>query len=448
MASLSDILDEDLLIDLAGEIYFDRGVGYYEAGRVRSLAQYGDRISADVMGTETYQVQLWLEDEELLSRCTCPLGVDGLFCKHCVAVGLAWIAEPPPYRPEGEAPKSAGTTMEDVREYLARQDREALVRLILDKAMEDSRWRDYLLRKAASCQEGGADINTIRRSLRNTIAIGDFVDYYEAGGYADEVQSVLDSLEDLMDEGYASDVVELCEEAIDLLEDALNSIDDSDGHMTPIMEDMQDLHYQACKMAQPNPHALAERIFQMELTSGFGFFYNALDTYADVLGEEGLQTYRELVDAEWQQLPELTSQAGYRFDYRRSQLSRMKEKLVAATGSFKDLVAVMAKDLSSPARYLQIARLYQERGKTNEAIAWAEDGLTAFADSYRTGQLGDFLIAEYEKQGRYDDAVELVWQDFSRMPSLNIYQRLKQQADKAGAWDEWREKAIARTRNH
>lgn len=108
MATLSDILDEDLLCDLAGEVYFERGVRYFEQDRVRSLAQYDEHITAEVMGTETYQVHLWLQDHELLSRCSCPLGVDELFCKHCVAVGLAWIDEPPPtVRPKTSPPKSA-----------------------------------------------------------------------------------------------------------------------------------------------------------------------------------------------------------------------------------------------------------------------------------------------------------------------------------------------------
>lgn len=203
MATLSDILDADLLMDLAGDRYFQRGVDYFERGLVHSMAQYDERIVAEVYGTEIYQIQLWLEGTDLLSRCSCPLGVDGLFCKHCVAVGLAWISEPPPYRREQETPKKAGTTMEDVRDYLTRQERDTLVQMILDQAMDDARWRDQLLLKAAFSQPGGADINTFRRTLRNAIATGDFVDYYAAAGYAEEVQTAIDGLEELLDEGYA-----------------------------------------------------------------------------------------------------------------------------------------------------------------------------------------------------------------------------------------------------
>ncbi|MFG6095008.1 hypothetical protein SPB21_07145 [Leptothoe sp. ISB3NOV94-8A] len=448
MATLSDVLDEDLLINLAGDRYFERGVGYFERGFVSSLAQYEERITAEVHGTETYQVQLWLQDGNLLSRCTCPLGVEEIFCKHCVAVGLAWIAEPPPSPPTGEAPARVGTTMEDVRHYLAQQERETLVRMILDKAMGDARWREQLLMKAASSQTGGADITTFRRALKNAIPIGDFVDYYAAVSYADSVQSAINGLEDLLESGYASDVVELSEEAITLLEDALNSVDDSDGHLGMIIDQVQDLHHRACEETQPDPNALAERLFHMELGSGYGLFHNALESYADILGDEGRETYQQLVDAEWDRLPEIGKEKHHSFNYRRSQLNRMKETLVAATANLEELVTVIAKDLSQPSRYLQIARLYQDTDQTEKAIAWAEQGLNEFKDDYFTGQLGDFLIAAYEQQNRFDDAIKIVWQDFANRPSLQLYQKLKQHADKAHDWSKWRDRALDHIRQN
>ena len=163
--------------------------------------------------------------------------------------------------------------MDDVRQYLARQEHDTLVQMILNQAMEDSTWREKLLMRAASSHPGGADINTFRRALQNAITTGDFVDYYEAASYAEAVQNAVDGLEDLLDQGYASEVVELSEEAIRLLEDALNHVDDSDGNLNLIMDQLPELHHQACEVAHPDPRALATRLFHLELESGFGFFY-------------------------------------------------------------------------------------------------------------------------------------------------------------------------------
>ncbi|WP_448571231.1 SWIM zinc finger family protein [Trichothermofontia sp.] len=53
MTTLSERLDEGSLRDLAGDRSFQRGVNYFEEGRVHALAQYGDRITAKVYGTHT-----------------------------------------------------------------------------------------------------------------------------------------------------------------------------------------------------------------------------------------------------------------------------------------------------------------------------------------------------------------------------------------------------------
>ncbi|NET49362.1 MAG: hypothetical protein F6K09_11675, partial [Merismopedia sp. SIO2A8] len=307
MPTFSTILDQDWLRELAGDRYFQRGVDYFDRGLVHSLAQYDGQITADVHGTEVYQVSLWLDGDDLQYRCTCPLGVDDLFCKHCVAVGLAWIAEPPPYRPDREAPAQKGTTMEDVRQYLGRQPQETLVNLILNRAMEDSRWREQLLMKAAAKQPEGADINTFRRSLRNAIIPDGFIDYYRARDYADDVQSVVNGLEDLLDKGYANDVIDLCEEAITLFETAYNSIDDSYGHVGYVTDQLQDLHYRACEDGTPDPHDLAHRLFSLEVESGYGFFFKAIEKYCDLLGKDGLKTYGQIVDAEWNSFADIGS---------------------------------------------------------------------------------------------------------------------------------------------
>jgi uncharacterized Zn finger protein len=77
---------------LAGDLWFDRGEAYFEQGRVRDLKEHQGKVTATVAGTHEYNVRLWIHRGEIASSCTCPLGDDEQFCKHCVAVALAWIA--------------------------------------------------------------------------------------------------------------------------------------------------------------------------------------------------------------------------------------------------------------------------------------------------------------------------------------------------------------------
>ncbi len=72
------------MLELAGETYFERGEGYHRGGHVHDLVEHAGIVVAKVAGTEDYRVRLWAKDG-LDFSCDCPLGLDGEFCKHCVA---------------------------------------------------------------------------------------------------------------------------------------------------------------------------------------------------------------------------------------------------------------------------------------------------------------------------------------------------------------------------
>jgi len=54
------------------------------------------RLVAQVTGKQAYRVSIWINGDRLGYVCSCPAGADGDFCKHCVAVAIAWVEQPPP----------------------------------------------------------------------------------------------------------------------------------------------------------------------------------------------------------------------------------------------------------------------------------------------------------------------------------------------------------------
>ena len=84
-------LERGTLHRMAGARSFERGEDYFLNGQVKALTEDEGTITAKVQGTRPYQVELWIEEDDLEYSCTCPVGADGEFCKHCVAVGLAWL---------------------------------------------------------------------------------------------------------------------------------------------------------------------------------------------------------------------------------------------------------------------------------------------------------------------------------------------------------------------
>jgi hypothetical protein len=117
VSNLVENLTRDVMLELAGESYFERGEDYHRGGHVHDLVEHAGVVVARVAGTEDYRVRLWAEDD-LVFTCDCPLGLDGEFCKHCVAAGLAWFEDD-----FLENAPGGSATMHDVHTYLEKQER-------------------------------------------------------------------------------------------------------------------------------------------------------------------------------------------------------------------------------------------------------------------------------------------------------------------------------------
>jgi hypothetical protein len=261
--------------------------------------------------------------------------------------------------------------------------------------------------------------------------------------YAHGIHDAIDSMDELLREGRANEVVDLTEHALSVVERALQSVDDSDGYMGGILERLQELHLAACKKAKSDPRQLARRLWEWELSGEWDVFSGAVETYAGVLGREGIAAYRQLADAEWAKLPAVGPRGADRRDHaRRFRITRAMEALARQTGDVEAVVAVKRRDLSSPYNYLQIAETYKAARKHDMALEWAERGVDAFPDRTDT-RLREFLAGEYHRRKRHDEAMAIIWAEFAESAQLEQYRLLKEHAARTGSWNVWRDKAIA-----
>src|SRR5829696_8267429 len=82
---------------------FARGEAYFKDGRVQSLAAHEGTCTAIVRGQDDYSVTLSSSEREINYSCDCPIGLEGEFCKHLVAVGLASLNSAPDRRQAQQA---------------------------------------------------------------------------------------------------------------------------------------------------------------------------------------------------------------------------------------------------------------------------------------------------------------------------------------------------------
>lgn len=438
MASvLESVLNRESLLGLAGDRYFERGEGYHLEGRVRSLVEHEGTIVAKVLGTEEYRVRLQARDGGLDYSCDCPLGTDGEFCKHCVAVGLAWLEE-------GRGVAEEPVTMDDVRAYLEEREKDELVGIVMEQAMEDERLRERLLLRAARTGGGTPDTAALHRAIDRAVEPPD--DFWGHGSpwdYARKLESLVESLADLLKEGFAGETIESSEYAISEIEEKAMDFD-ADGSVHGVLEALEEVHHAACLEARPNPEALARRLFEWEMSGHYDTFYGAVERYADVFGEDGLAEYRRLAGEEWAKLPTRGPDRAVSWSYNRRK-SRLTGIMRALANDIEELVAVESKDLSRPQAYLRIAGIYQEAGDADKALEWAEEGVWVFPDEKHPG-LRNFVIEGYHERDRHEEAMDLAWERYAERPRLDGYQRLKSHADRVGGWETWREKALAAVR--
>jgi uncharacterized Zn finger protein len=438
---LNDLISRTTLGDLAGNAAFQLGEHYFAAGAVGALSASQEGISARVQGTRTYRVELRIDDGALTGACNCPRADDGYFCKHCVALGLAWLAENVVLPQPSPAKGRRRDPFADIRQYLGTLTPQALIDIVLDVTQRDDRlYRSLLLKADRSA--GGANISsTLRQAIDRATQIDDFIDWREVAAFADTLDQVVDSLAQLLTRPNCIMLVDLAEHAIVRIEDAMQKIDDSSGAIGEILYRLGGLHLKACVMAQADPAALAERLFRFEMTLPFGVCDFDAQTYRDALGTDGLCHYRELAEAAWSKLTPRAATANH--DPHRTAVTRIMEQLAEASGNVDELVAIKAMDLSYPYDYLRIATILADAGQPDKALAWAEKGMQAFPEK-TDNRLRDFLVQAYLALQRNDEALQLTWIQFEEQGTLEHYKKLSDVTGQLGLWPAQRERALAR----
>jgi len=439
------LTDAALEREAYGKSYY-RGQWYFEHGMVESLSEFGGKLTARVRGSELYQVRLWSE-AGLAHECSCPVGADGLFCKHCVAAGLEWLARQADGEPldEGEVEsKPDRVTHNELRAYIEKQDRATLVDVLWRQVEQDPELAERLAMRAAVSRPGGPGKAYLRKVITDATRPHSGLYGRATTAFAEGIRNALEPVRALADSGRGTEALELAEYALGRVMKAMGNADDSnDGCMGDLLAEAQDLHAAACRAARPEPKALARRLFATAMDSDWNVFAHAAEVYADVLGPTGIAEYRRLAEGAWQRLPPLKpgrDKSDNEF-VRRFTITAIMESLAKVSGDIEELVRVKARDLSGAFCFLEIAQVYQGAGLADKALEWAEKGLAAFP-SETDSRLREFLFDEYLRRGRENEAMNLAWAEFTDDPTAEAYQELKKQAERVKQWPTWREEAL------
>ena len=433
VSQLLDIFDASTVHRLTTDRVIRRGEQYRDSGAVVITALSTTTVTADVQGTHRYEVRLDASGDPDW-RCSCPAAVDGDFCKHCVAVAaeLAMIAagrtEPPLVLPASAQPartpssgSAAGThdrrtEQQRIVEYLRELPTDRLVDLVVEQADGNWKLREQLLLAADDESDRPVDIETWIRRIDDAMFVDDYVGGRAADAWASNIFFVLDALDDLLGSGYAAAVILLAEHAFRSVERAVGYIDDSNtGCLRDISERAGDLHFRACELRPPDPVALARSLIDLELNSELEGLYQAVNGYADLLGDVGLAEYGRLLKC--------LGSGSDRSD-RGYTVKSMRRAYASALNDIDALIAELGKD-PAPGDVVTIMDALVGAGRVDEAIKAGRAGIERLrSQRYPMSQVIDALAALLTQRGDVIGAIELRRDAFEDAPTLSTLQRL------------------------
>ena len=425
VAIAGNICTEADLLAVAGQRSFDRGTAYLDA--VDDLTIFGDQITASVRGTDEYIVMLTLGGSaRVTGTCDCPYGQEGFFCKHCVAVGLAFLRDARSSRGKGR--KRAATTDEakivGLHSWLNSLSREHLLMLVLDQLVDDDDWRRRLELRAATA---AADVEAIVARLYALLDPTEFGDYGyveegEARRYARRVETAAAIVDDLVSSGNPAEAVAIAEYAITTVAASYRWAFDPASAIWDAGSKLIAIHLAASAAVASDgpdpglPGFLAERMLSTD-----DFPDVDIASYLDPLGTSGLEALRESLTTAWQEAPD------------KWQPKEALADLLKAVGDTDALVHVLtSRPPPNEMLRLHAAKELLAVGRADEAVAYAKPGLGTGGHSSQ--ELADFVVQCYLATDRPSQALDVRRDVFAARRDMASYERLRQTAEHVQDW--------------
>lgn len=187
----------------------ERGYDYYCENAVENMVASGDVIRADVIGTEDYEVEIFLDHGEVSDMyCSCPYAAGGDYCKHMAAVLYEWTEEMQDADYPEEGMEAEGELFVRPSTVDAYKKKAAAIKKLVEEADVDM-VRTYLASVLVENEKllvrfyNTVNERTTEEDMQRYMAqidhIADrylgrerFISYYKANGFISELEEILD----------------------------------------------------------------------------------------------------------------------------------------------------------------------------------------------------------------------------------------------------------------
>ena len=469
--ALLQALSDGALKAASNAAIFKRGQAYAQSDAVQAVEQEAGPVPAaraTVMGTQPYEVEVWVDEGAVGGQCDCPNAEDGWFCKHQVALAMVWRGliggevPAPDETARGKTAAAAATaakrarTVEDRREALAEflrsQDAQVMAQRLLELADRDPAVERELQqwRKLSEVQRGAAGLTELKALATQILAPGrDFLDWRQTFGYAQRAADVLPLLAQTRARN-PEDALALGLHALRRAWAAMEQADDSGGDIGGLARAVGDEWVEALRAAGPRPGAFGDSYLQVLLDDPMMSFDTAAAEAA--MGDAARERFTRSLAARWRAAKDavLAARAAHaakvaearRLKRREPHYDRHNERpaglltlehlylrRLEADGDIDGALAVLREDLPAAGTYGAVTAFLERHGRLREAFANAEAALKAHPED---DHLQLDMLRCYERDGWADEALALRRRRFERWPSVEGYRELLRAGAAAG----------------
>ena len=381
---------------LCTESSFERGMDYYYQGSVEDLQQFGNSVTAHVVGTSNYKVTINIGGGDIKATCTCLYDWGG-YCKHIVATLFALSENNEVIQKNKENKEKAiedifaDTTSEEIKNFLLKEfEKNPILRdhftiYFSGKGSSDKSLYDYK-EEISFLYSNEADSNGL-------IRYGTCVDFY----------SIYDLADRYVRTGNIFEALKIYQALSEAIAENMGGVDDSDGYygveFSRALESFTECIINA-RLKEEEKKSYIKYLFEKYIKKDTDYFrehyYYALK---DICKSEGDLLY-------WKELlrpfipTDLPDREEWLEYYQAREFIMMQLHILDSLDDDKEFYNLIEQFYKKD---YEICNIYVDRiekdGKNNEAVKIAEKGITIFP-THLTIKLRRFLNKYYKDNSK------------------------------------------------
>lgn len=418
---------------LCTESSFERGIEYFQRGKVTNLEQFENKITAIVNGTNDYKVTIYTDKNTISATCTCPYDWGG-YCKHIVATLIALSKNYPKIK------RDKGKEEKKIEKILNNLSLSELKDFLRAEFGDNPSLRDHFTiyfsgkgSKERSLYDYKKEINQFYREAsdgHNFIKYGTEVDFSSIRDLAERFIKAKNFLE-------AATIYQALSEVI---AENMGNVDDSDGYYgNEFVLAIEDFVY-CINRAELNLKEKRKYIkyFFNKYVENDPDYFREYYTYA--LREicylkDDLQYWKELLKPHLpKNLPHTNQWSEY---YRAKETLEMQLHILDLLDDKEEFYKLIKKYYHQDSEFcLYYINRLEKDGKSKEAVKVAEEGLDLFP-THLTSEIRRFLNKFYKKHSPEKYKQNLI-NLFIQNRDWNDYEELKTICSA----EEWEEKIL------